>query len=103
MRKSSTDSNEDKFLYSYLDDRIGNETFSKLFEIKSDPSHFFVFGHNNKKKNFSNLRNPFYGEISISRVNKSHYLEHGSKDQLYDRVMERQPIICLHDFVPGTV
>lgn len=75
MRKSSTDSNPDKFLYTYLAGRVSNETFSKLFEIKSDPGNFYILAHNNKKKNLANLKNPFYGELSISKVAKNLYLE----------------------------
>jgi hypothetical protein len=102
MQKSSIDSNPDKFLYSYLEKRVNNETFSKLFEVKSDPDNFYILAHNNKNKNLANLKNPFYGEVSISKVRKDLYLEE-NEESLYDGLMQRQPSICLHDFIPGTV
>ena len=48
----SSNENEDKFVYSYLETRIKNDTFTKLFEMADDSDHFYIFTHNNKKKNF---------------------------------------------------
>ena len=73
-KSSSLGENNQKFLYSYLDKRIKNDTFSKLFEIPLDNEHFWILTHNNKQANRQNTKNPFYAEVSISRVKKSHYL-----------------------------
>ena len=50
MKKSSDHGeNVDKFIYSYLDKKITNQTFSKIFEIRGDSEHFYIFSQNNKK------------------------------------------------------
>ena len=40
-----------KFQYNYLNKRVTNETFNKVFEMKGDEDHLFVFTHNNKNLN----------------------------------------------------
>ena len=49
LKQSDGDYSDDfnKFQYSYLDQRITNETFSKVFEMASDKDNFYVFSHNN--------------------------------------------------------
>ena len=37
----------DRFNYRYLDQRVKNDTFSKIFEIRGDDEHFYVFTENN--------------------------------------------------------
>ena len=43
--------------------------FQKVFEMREDQEYFYVFTHNNKMINRQNLKNPFYGEISLTRFN----------------------------------
>jgi hypothetical protein len=53
------------------------------------------------------MANPYYGEISVTRVSKmfyhNSYFDYADKNDFYKYVMGRIPQICLHDFVPGTV
>ena len=37
----------DRFNYRYLDQRVKNDTFNKIFEIRGDDKHFYVFTENN--------------------------------------------------------
>lgn len=101
--KSNTSTSGEQELYSFLDSRIGNDTFNKLFEIGDHPDYFYIFTHNNKQINRANMHNPFLAEITLTRVLKETYLVQNNTSDLITRVSERQPNLCLHEFIPGTV
>ena len=48
---------------------LTNNSYSRIFEMNGDEDHFYVFAQNNKKLNNKNKRNPFYAEVSLTRVN----------------------------------
>jgi len=56
-----------KFQYNYLNSRVSNDTFNKVFEMRDDEENLFVFTHNNKNINFDNYENPYYGEVTLTR------------------------------------
>lgn len=107
-----------QFVYNYLNHFVTNSSFSRIFEMANDTEYFYVFAQNNKKMNNQNKRNPFYAEISLTRVSQETYLEVAAADgaqgrRVDDRAdqstdlryqMQRSlPEVCLHDFIPGMV
>jgi len=61
------------FKYNYLDQKFKNDTFQKIFEVSSDSEHFYILTQNNRVVNMENSFNPFYSEITVSRVKKAAY------------------------------
>jgi hypothetical protein len=53
MKKLPIEDTDDftKFQYKYLDSRLTNDTFQKVFEMRGDSQYFYVFTHNNKMVN----------------------------------------------------
>lgn len=94
---------EEQRMYKFFDKRISNDTFSKIFEMKSQPDWLYILTHNNKQVAMSNMMNPYLGEITISRVNKTSYLNQENDKELFEDLKSRLPQICLHEFIPGTV
>ena len=72
MKKSSlVGENTDKFMYSFLDSKLTNDSFAKVFEIKGHHQHkdyIYIVSQNNKKVNYQNLKNPYYADIAITRI-----------------------------------
>lgn len=89
--------------YQFLDKRVRNDTFDKIFEVGGQSDYLYIFTHNNKQINRSNMQNPYLGELTVSRVRKSAYTSQDNTVDLYENLMDRQPRICLHEFIPGTV
>ena len=56
-----------KFQYNYLNSRVSNDTFNKVFEMRGDEENLFVFTHNNKNINSDNYENPYYGEVTLTQ------------------------------------
>lgn len=56
-------------MYNFLNSRISNSSFNKVFEIKGDSQHYYVFTQNNKQVNSKDLLNPVLSEISLTRFN----------------------------------
>ena len=69
-----------KFLYSFLNGRISNSTYQKIFERKSDPDHFYVFTQNNKAVDLKNRFNPILSELTLTRFQMTDYLNSPSPD-----------------------
>lgn len=103
VKNEAVNESRDKFLYQYLDNRATNDTFSKIFELATKPDYFYILTHNNKQINRANMQNPYLAEVTISRVSKEEYLAQNATNDYYEGLMARQPRLCLHDYIPGTV
>jgi len=64
------------FMYTYLDRLvISNKSYNKIFEIRDVDRYIYILSQNNKKTAFENLWNPYFTEISITRVSEHIYFE----------------------------
>mmetsp|Transcript_41872 Transcript_41872/g.64087 ORF Transcript_41872/g.64087 Transcript_41872/m.64087 type:complete len:271 (+) Transcript_41872:265-1077(+) len=83
--------NEDKFIYSFLDGRIRNDTLNKIFENAEEPDYFYIFTQNNKQVNSDDIQNSFLAEVTLTRVPKEAYLTPNDGTMPFDHFLTSQP------------